>query len=45
MQRWEYLVLVARKETICPRTGNRSDQPGEHGGSNNINIVLKRPKL
>lgn len=78
MQRWEYLVLVARKETILSANGQQigsvgffggtdgppiheylnvcgaegwevvgmspSNQPGEHGGSNNINIVLKRPK-
>lgn len=78
MQRWEYLVLIARKGTILSANGQQlgsvgffggtegpplhdylnmcgaegwevvgmspSMQRGEHGGSVNIDIVLKRPR-
>ncbi|HEY0607388.1 MAG TPA: DUF4177 domain-containing protein [Herpetosiphonaceae bacterium] len=78
MQRWEYLVLIARNETILSANGQQlgsvgflggtagppihdylnmcgtegwevvgmapSTQRGEHGGTVNITIVLKRSR-
>lgn len=78
MQRWEYLVVIARNETILAANGQElgsvgflggtqgpsiheylnmcgaegwevvgmspSMQRGEHGGSINVNIILKRPR-